>query len=74
MVVASSSAITDVSVPDGGLAPVSAGESLVEGVEIGNMEAVGMRLLTNYLLSFELISVVLLVAIIGAIILCRKGY
>jgi len=45
-----------------------------EGVEIGNMEAVGMRLLTSYLLSFELISVVLLVAIIGAIVLCRKGY
>jgi len=74
VVVASSSAITDVSVPDGGLAPVSAGESLVEGVEIGNMEAVGMRLLTSYLLSFELISVVLLVAIIGAIVLCRKEY
>jgi len=74
VVVASSSAITDVYLPQGGLAPVSVGESLVEGVEIGNMEAVGMRLLTSYLLSFELISVVLLVAIIGAIVLCRKGY
>ncbi len=61
-----------VGIPTGGLRPVSPGPSLVEGVPVGNLEAVGMELLTTYLLPFELVSVVLLVAIIGAIVLCRR--
>jgi NADH-quinone oxidoreductase subunit J len=72
IVVASAETPGTVSLPQGGLGPASPGETLVEGVELGNLEAVGMKLLTSYLLSFELVSVVLLVAIIGAIVLCRK--
>jgi NADH:ubiquinone oxidoreductase subunit 6 (subunit J) len=39
----------------------------------GSMEAIGVQLLTNYSMVFELVSVVLLVAILGAIILARSG-
>lgn len=37
------------------------------------IEAVGMRLLTSYALVFELISLVLLVAIVGSVVLARRG-
>jgi NADH-quinone oxidoreductase subunit J len=46
-----------------------AGEPSLVG---GNLEMVGTKLLTIYLLPFELISVVLLVAVIGAIVLARR--
>ena len=39
----------------------------------GSLEEVGRSLLTNYSMAFELISVVLLVAIIGALVLARGG-
>lgn len=39
----------------------------------GSIETIGTQLLTNYSMVFELISIVLLVAIIGAIILARRG-
>ncbi len=39
---------------------------------IGNTEAVGWHLYRDYLLPFEVVSVVLLVAMIGAIVLGRK--
>ena len=39
----------------------------------GTMEAIGAQLLTEYSMVFELVSVVLLVAILGAIILARSG-
>jgi NADH-quinone oxidoreductase subunit J len=40
----------------------------------GNTEAVGMLLYTDYLVPFELVSMLLLVAMVGAIILARKEY
>jgi NADH-quinone oxidoreductase subunit J len=43
-----------------------------EGMLAGNLEAVGMQLLTTYLLPFELVSLVLMVAVIGAIVLARR--
>jgi len=39
----------------------------------GSMEAIGNSLLTNYSMVFELISIVLLVAIIGSLVLARAG-
>lgn len=39
----------------------------------GSVEEIGQSLLTTYSMSFELISVVLLVAIIGALVLARAG-
>lgn len=44
----------------------------VDGVVLGNTEAVGMVLYTKYLVPFEVVSVVLLVAMIGAIVFGRK--
>ena len=38
----------------------------------GNVETIGMELYTNYLLPFEVVSVLLLVAMIGAIYLAKK--
>jgi NADH-quinone oxidoreductase subunit J len=43
-----------------------------DGAQIGNTEAVGMTLFTKYLVPFEVVSVVLLVAMIGAIIFGRR--
>jgi NADH-quinone oxidoreductase subunit J len=42
-------------------------------VNDGSLEKVGSSLLTNYSMAFELISVVLLLAIIGALVLARQG-
>lgn len=39
----------------------------------GTVEELGQSLMTRYSMSFELISVVLLVSIIGALVLARKG-
>jgi NADH-quinone oxidoreductase subunit J len=44
----------------------------VDGQPLGNTEAVGMTLYTTYLVPFEVVSVVLLVAMIGAIIFGRR--
>jgi NADH-quinone oxidoreductase subunit J len=44
----------------------------VDGQPAGNTEAVGMTLYTKYLVPFEVVSVVLLVAMIGAIIFGRR--
>ena len=44
----------------------------VEGQPLGNTEAVGWSLYRDYLLPFEVVSVVLLVAMIGAIVMGRK--
>jgi len=44
----------------------------VEGVQRGNTEAVGWILYTKYLIPFEVVSVVLLVAMIGAIVFGRR--
>jgi NADH-quinone oxidoreductase subunit J len=45
----------------------------VDGVQIGNTEAVGSVLYTTYLVPFEVVSVVLLVAMIGAIVFGRRS-
>ena len=42
-------------------------------VNDGSLEEVGRSLLTNYSMVFELISIVLLVAIVGALVLARQG-
>jgi NADH-quinone oxidoreductase subunit J len=44
----------------------------VDGQVIGNTEAVGITLYTTYLVPFEIVSVVLLVAMIGAIVFGRR--
>jgi NADH-quinone oxidoreductase subunit J len=44
----------------------------VNGQALGNTEAVGWSLYRDYLLPFEVVSVVLLVAMIGAIVMGRK--
>ena len=45
----------------------------VEGSFAGNTEAVGWMLYRQFLLPFEVASVILLVAMVGAIVLGRKG-
>ncbi len=60
-----------VPLPDGGLQALLPGQDQPVAVA-GNLEAVGMELMTTYLLPFELVSIVLLVAVIGAIVLCRR--
>jgi NADH-quinone oxidoreductase subunit J len=50
------------------------GEYTAQAVQaIGDTEAIGLRLYTDYLLPFEVASLVLLVAMIGAIVLTKKG-
>jgi NADH-quinone oxidoreductase subunit J len=44
----------------------------IDGQVVGNTEAVGWSLYRDYLLPFEVVSVVLLVAMIGAIVMGRK--
>ncbi len=44
----------------------------VQGAALGNTEAVGWSLYRDYLLPFEVVSIVLLVAMIGAIVMGRK--
>ena len=53
---------------DGGAAAMTA----VEGEALGNTEAVGWVLYMKYLVPFEVVSVVLLVAMIGAIVFGRR--
>jgi NADH-quinone oxidoreductase subunit J len=65
-----------VPLPSGGL-PASGLPAALAGptdpaLAAGNLEMVGTKLLTTYLLPFELVSVVLLVAVVGAIVLCRR--
>jgi NADH-quinone oxidoreductase subunit J len=44
----------------------------VQGLPLGNTEAVGWSLYRDYLLPFEVVSIVLLVAMIGAIVMGRR--
>lgn len=46
----------------------------LEVVDVGSVEAVGKALFTEYLLPFELTSVLLLAAIVGAIVLARRKF
>ena len=59
----------------GSMAPAgSDAEALraVDGEVLGNTQALGWELYRTYLVPFEVVSVLLLVAMIGAIIFCRK--
>ena len=47
--------------------------SAPERINDGSLEEVGKALLTNYSMVFELTSVLLLIAIIGALVLARQG-
>ncbi len=42
------------------------------GFTFGKVEPVGMQLMTNYLFPFEMISVILLAALIGALVIAKK--
>ena len=41
--------------------------------EVGNVKAIGRLLFTDYLLPFEITSILLFVAIIGAVVLARRS-
>ncbi len=57
---------------EGGAAPAAADlDATLRGLG-GNVETVGMALYTEYILPFEVVSVLLLVAMIGAIYLAKK--
>ena len=43
-------------------------------MEMGNTEAIGKVLFTDYLFPFEIASLILLVAMIGAIVLAKRRY
>ncbi len=43
-----------------------------KAVEVGMVEAIGMDLFTNYLFAFEAVTLLLLVAVMGALILARR--
>jgi NADH:ubiquinone oxidoreductase subunit 6 (subunit J) len=45
----------------------------VEHLTDGSIEAIGVSLLTTYSMAFEVISLVLLVAILGALVIARSG-
>ncbi|MFQ5720328.1 MAG: NADH-quinone oxidoreductase subunit J [Acidobacteriota bacterium] len=68
-VFARSSGAPETAMAGGGLP----GIAVPAGGAWGNLEAIGMVLLTDYLLAFELVSVVLTVAVIGVIVLCRRA-
>ena len=58
-----------------GTAPINSLNAAAQtaGVQPGNTEMVGRLLYTKYLFPFELASLILLVAMIGAILLAKKG-
>jgi NADH-quinone oxidoreductase subunit J len=45
-----------------------------ESTRVGNMERIGLTLFQDYILPFEVASLLLLVAMIGAIVLAREAY
>lgn len=54
---------TEGSIPEG---------DLQKGVEIGTVEYIGSKLFTDFLFPFEITSILLLAAIVGAVILAKK--
>jgi len=48
------------------------GQAEVPALAVGNIENVGMELYRRYLLPFEIASILLLIAMIGAVVLTRK--
>jgi NADH-quinone oxidoreductase subunit J len=59
--------------PLAGAPLVAAAGEAAEAVAPGNTEAIGLTLYTKYLFPFEVASLILLVAMIGAILLAKKG-
>lgn len=53
--------------------PEEPAEEKIAAAAAGNTETVGMALYTTYLFPFEVASLILLVAMIGAIIMAKKG-
>ena len=47
-------------------------KSTTGAFDFGKAEAIGLQLMTDYLFPFEIISVILIVALIGAIVVARK--
>ena len=45
---------------------------LSKGIDIGTVEYIGMQMFTSYLFPFEITSLLLLAAIVGAIVLAKK--
>ncbi|MFN3134965.1 MAG: NADH-quinone oxidoreductase subunit J, partial [Candidatus Kryptonium sp.] len=43
-------------------------------VEIGKIEFIGEKLFTNYILPFEITSLILIVAIVGSIVLAKRKF
>ena len=57
----------------GGVAPPAAPIAAQASIPVtGNTEQVGWLLYTNYLIPFEIASMLLLVAMIGAVVIARK--
>ncbi len=54
--------------PDAGLPP----GNLQKGIDIGTVEYIGRELYTTYLFPFEVTSILLLAAIVGAVVLAKK--
>ena len=46
---------------------------VMKKLNAGSVKAIGVQLLTDYSMVFELVSVILLIAILGALILARSG-
>jgi len=44
-----------------------------EKINDGSVKTIGIQLLTNHSMVFELISIVLLIAILGALVIARGG-
>jgi len=57
-----------------GGAPAAAPSTLALAEGGGNLETVSLSLFRNYLLPFEAISILLLVALVGAVVLARARY
>jgi NADH-quinone oxidoreductase subunit J len=45
----------------------------MEKINDGSVKTIGIHLLTEYSMVFELISIVLLIAILGALVIARGG-
>lgn len=55
------------------VSPLGPQEQIAAGSAVGNTESIGEVLYSTYLFPFEIASLILLVAMIGAVILSKKG-
>ena len=54
------------------VAKLPAKDFSITNTDFGDIKPIGMELYNNWLLAFELISILLLVALIGAVVLAKK--